>query len=481
MENSKGQIKKVVVKNLFWKFGESVSSNIISFVISVVLARLLMPSEYGLIAMTSIFLSIANVFTCSGLGVSLVQKKDADRVDFSTAFYTGLIVAIVIYGLLFCASGFIAEMLRQPEIKDILRVLGLQLPFSAFNSVQQAEISRNMQFKKVFYRTIVCSIISGIVGISLAYRGFGVWALIYSSFAGLIANVIFTNRVIEWRPTLEFSTQRFKTLFSFGSKYMGANLLGCFFNELRGFLIGLRYNPASLAYYNRGEGLPKLIYSNIDGSISSVLFPALSKMQDNPQNVKNAMRRSMKTSSFVMAPLMVGLAALSSNIVSILYTDKWLMCVPFMQVLCFKFLFDIIGTTNLQAMNAIGRSGTVLKLEFLKKPIYIVFILTGMCFSALGIAVACLLYSIVASALNAWPNSKYLKYTVWEQFVDVLTPLLFATIMYVVVYFVGEIELSKYLVLLLQILLGGVTYIILSFLFQRERFDYVLSVFKKNR
>ena len=334
MEND---LKKKTVGGFFWRFGERIASQSVSFIISIILARLLFPQEYGVIALSMVFINITNVFAVSGLGTSLIQKKDADDVDFSTMFYAGIFISVALYGLLFLAAPFIADLYHSELVCPVLRALGLVVPIQAVNSIQQAAVSRGLDFKKFFFATSVGTVVSGIVGVALAYTGFGVWALVGQQLTNHVVNTLTLNRIIRWRPQWAFSYSRFKGLFSFGSKLMCANFIGTFFNELKSFIVGARYTPADLAFYNRGESMPALIGNNVNTTINAVLFPAISKLQDDKEGVKRAIRRSMMTSSYVMFPLLFILAATADKVVLILLTEKWMPCVPFMRVLCIGY------------------------------------------------------------------------------------------------------------------------------------------------
>lgn len=366
MEND---LKKKTVGGFFWRFGERIASQSVSFIISIILARLLFPQEYGVIALSMVFINITNVFAVSGLGTSLIQKKDADDVDFSTMFYAGIFISVALYGLLFLAAPFIADLYHSELVCPVLRALGLVVPIQAVNSIQQAAVSRGLDFKKFFFATSVGTVVSGIVGVALAYTGFGVWALVGQQLTNHVVNTLTLNRIIRWRPQWAFSYSRFKGLFSFGSKLMCANFIGTFFNELKSFIVGARYTPADLAFYNRGESMPALIGNNVNTTINAVLFPAISKLQDDKEGVKRAIRRSMMTSSYVMFPLLFILAATADKVVLILLTEKWMPCVPFMRVLCIGYCMTVLSTANIQAVNAVGRSDITLKLEFIKKTI----------------------------------------------------------------------------------------------------------------
>lgn len=472
------ELKKKTISGFFWRFGERISSQLVSFVVSIVLARILQPQEYGIIALSMVFINITTVFAVSGLGTSLIQKKDADELDFSTMFYAGICLSVIIYGLLYCTAPLIANIYKNPQICSVLRILGVIIPIQSINSIQQASVSRALDFKKFFYATFTGTFLSGIIGISMAYNGCGVWALVGQQLSNHIINTFTLNRIISWHPQLRFSKKRFKSLFSFGVKLMGANFIGTFFNEIKSFIIGIKYAPADLAYYNRGESLPGLIANNINNTINTVLFPAISQIQNNKEEVKRAIRRSMMTSSFIMFPLMFIIATTADKIVWILLTEKWKFCIPFMQILCFNHCINVLGTANLQAINAIGRSDITLKLEIIKKPIYLLSILIAMFISPFAIAVATTVYAVLGTTINAWPNKKLINYKFSEQLADIFPQFLLALCMSFIVLGIGLLPINIYILLFLQILIGVSFYLLCAKYLTLESYKYIVQSIK---
>lgn len=476
--DSKENLKKKTIKGLFWRFGERISSQLVSFIVSVVLARLLLPEEYGLIALSMVFINITSVFAVSGLGTSLVQKEHTDELDFSTMFYAGLALSAIVYMILFVCAPYIAQIYQNEQITPVLRFLGIIIPIQSINSIQQAAVTRTLDFKKFFYATFTGTLLSGCIGIAMAYNGLGIWSLLGQQISNHLINTIILNRIIKWKPRLEFSMIRFKELFSFGSKLMGANFLGTFFNELKSFIVGFRYTPADLAFYNRGESLPGLIANNVNNTLNSVLFPAISKIQNNKEDVKTAIRRSMMSSSFIIVPLMIILASTADKIVLILLTEKWIPCVPFMRVLCINHCINILGTANLQAINAIGRSDITLKLEIFKKPLYLMAIFIAMYISPLAIAIATTVYALIGTIINAWPNRKLIGYKFSEQISDVYPQFLLSVCIGILVYLIGLIHFNVYLQLAIQFIFGIGAYIFISKVLSLESFIYILSSVK---
>lgn len=475
------ELKKKTISGFFWQLSQKVSAQLISLVVSVVLARILSPNEFGLVAMTGIFLSIASVFASSGLGASLVQKKNIDELDCNTVFYAGLVLSIVVYSILFFSAPLIASLYHQQELKWIVRAQGVGLLFSSISSVQGALVSRKLDFKQFFKRTLISTVASCVVGLYMALSGYSYWALIGQSFTSTIVGVIAMNRIVKWLPSWQFSFERLKILYGFGLNLTAANLIGTFFNELRNFLIGFRYTPSDLAYANRGSSIPTIFDSNIRGSISGILFPAMSRLNGDKEMVKVSIRRSMMTTTFLIAPTMVLLSATSAQIIPIVYSSKWAMAIPFMQVVCFQFLFNIIGEANLQAINAIGRSDVTFKLEFVKKPIYLAILLFTMNISPLAMVAGNTIYGLIGGAINAFPNKKLINYQYTEQIKDIAPQICLSIVMGTLVFGIGLWKINVFLVLLTQCIIGMTFYFVLAYLLHLESMDYLIKTVKELR
>ncbi len=479
MEENTENIKGKALSGFAWRFSERLLTQGVSFLISVVLARLLMPEQYGVIAIVTIFISLADVFVVNGLGTALIQKKEADELDFNTIFYAGIGLSVILYAVVYFSAPLIAFIYKNEMITPVLRVMGLRIPVAAFNSVQQAVVSRRMDFKKFFLATSLGTLLSGVLGIILAYAGAGVWALVAQNMSGTVFNTIILFIVVGWRPKWAFSFLRLKGLFSFGSKVMLTNFIGTLFNQIKGLIIGVRYTTTDLAYYNRGEKIPMLISTNVESTIDSVLFPVLSKIQEDKERTRNTCRRFLDVGSYIIMPLMVGLAVTSENVIRVLLTDKWLPSLPFMQLVCLQQAFSILNTANIQVIKAQGEGNALLQLEFFKKPIYVVILLITMQFSPYAMAVGALGYELVAAAINSRPTGRLIGYTIGQQIKDILPNLLLSGGMALCVWLVGMLPLSRVLVLVLQVAVGAGMYIGLSALFRVSGYEYILNTVKK--
>ena len=473
--------RETIVKSFFWKLSERLSAQLIQFVVTIVLARLLLPAEYGIITLIAVFIRLCEVIIDGGLNTALIQKKDADNVDFSTIFYFSLGMAVVLYGVMFVCAPQLAVFYSQPELTPVIRVLSISLFFYAINSIQRAYVSKHMLFRRLFYSSLGAVVISGCVGISLAYHGYGVWALVAQNISSQFFTTLIMWFTVRWRPVLQFSVEKFKGLFNYGWKIFGASFITSLFVNFRKLIIGKFYAPASLAYYEKGEQLPSLVMSNIFTSVQTILFPTFSDAQDDRSKVKAMMRRSTKLSCFFIYPLMVGMIVAAKPLITFLLTDKWLPAVPFVQILCIANFFTPITISNWEAIKALGYSGITLKLEILKKIVDITILVISAFIGVYAIAWGCVLYNLICVFINLAPNKKLLNYGVAEQVKDAVPTLLIALAMGVGVYWVQFMELSNFVILVIQFMLGAGIYASLSFLFKEESMMYCLEMIKQGK
>lgn len=469
---------KVVFNNFIWRFLERCGAQGVGFIVSIVLARLLIPSLYGTIAIVTVFLTILQVFVDSGLGNALIQKKDADDTDFSTVFYFNIVACIALYILLFFLAPVIASFYKNPELTLIIRVMGVALIISGVKNIQQSYVSKNMMFKKFFFATLIGTIGAGILGIFMAYHGFGVWALIAQYIFNLIVDTLILWITVRWRPKRLFSFGRLKRLFSYGWKLLVSSLIDTVYGDIRQLIIGKLYTSANLAFYNKGKTFPNVIIQNVNASINSVAFPSMSAVQDDKERLKDMTRRAMKVSTYVMAPFLMGLAFCCEPIIRLLLTEKWLPAVFFMRIFCITFLFYPVHTANLNAIKAIGRSDTFLKLEIIKKIVGLTALGATMFISVEAMAWSLLFTSVASQIINSWPNKKYLNYGYLEQLKDILPGILLAVFMGACVFPIQFIGLADIITLVIQIPLGALIFILLSKLFKMDSFNYLLGIIK---
>ena len=470
-----------VIKNFLWRLAERVGAQGVKLLVELVLARILLPEQYGVIAMVAVFITVFNVFVDSGLGNALIQKKDADDLDFSSVFWFNVVWCVVLYGVLFLISPLVASFYHREELTQILRVLGLQIVISGVKNVYQAYVSRTMQFRKFFFSTLGGTVGAAVIGITMAYRGYGVWALVAQQLFNVLTDTVILTITVKWHPKRIFSFERLKGLLSYGWKLLLSALLDTLYNEARSLIIGRKYTSEDLAFYNRGELFPQVIAANVNTSIDSVLLPTMSREQDERDKVRAMTRRAIMTSTYIMAPLMIGIACIGMPLVRLILTEKWLPCVPYLQIFCASMLFFPIHTANLNAIKALGRSDLFLKLEILKKVIGIALILITMHISVLAMALSTLVNSLICQLINTWPNRKLLNYSYGDQIRDILPNILLAAVMGGCVFVVGLIGLPDWATLLIQVVLGAVLYAGLSAATKNESYRYLLDVLKNFR
>lgn len=467
-----------ILSNFFWRFAERCGAQAVTLIVSIVLARILTPEDFGIVSLVMVFTTIMQVFVDSGLGTALIQKKDADDLDFSSVFYFNFAVCIVLYALMFAAAPLIAGFYSDISLTPIIRVISLTIVISGVKGIQQSYVSRNMLFKRFFFATLGGTVISAFLGIGMAYAGFGVWSIVVQQLSNNAIDTLILWITVKWRPKKMFSWYRLKKLLSYGWKLLISSLLDTVYNNLRNLIIGKIYASADLAYYNQGDKFPKVIVTNINASIDSVLLPSMAGEQDNRGRVKNMTRRAIKTSTYIMAPLMMGLLFCAEPVVKLLLTDKWLPCVPYLRIFCFTYMFWPIHTANLNAIKAMGRSDLFLKLEIEKKAIGLLLLLLTMKVSVMAMAYSLIISSISSQIINSKPNWKLLDYSYFEQLRDILPSLTIALFMGVVVYFIGFLQLPTIIVLFIQVVMGASIYIGASALLHLEEFEYLFGMMK---
>lgn len=454
--------KRKVIVNLAWRFAERTGAQLVQFIVSIILARILTPEDYGTVALITVFISVMQVFVDGGLGNALIQKKNADNIDFSTVFYTNIGFCIILYVVLYLLSPTIATFYNNQSLISLIRILGLTIVISGVKNVQQAYVSRRMLFKKFFWSTLAGTIIAAVVGITAALRGAGVWALVFQQLINLTIDTVVLWITVKWRPQLIFSLTRLKQLFSYGWKLLTSSLLNSLYDNLRQLIIGKMYSTTNLAFYNRGRQFPNLIVNNVNSSIDSVLLPTLSQEQDDKTRIKQMTQKVIKISMFIMSPLLVGLAFASPNIIKVLLNDEWLPAIPYVAIFSIVFLLWPIHTANLNAIKAIGRSDIFLRLEIIKLIIGIIVLIFSMQSGVFAIAIGMLVSGLISQAVNAWPNRKLISYSYFEQLRDIAPSVIAAFFMGAVIYPLNLVILPPAICLIVQVALGAIMYILIA-------------------
>ena len=471
--------KQKVVSNLIWRFMERFGSQLVAMVVQIILARMLDPAVFGTVAKVTIITTILLVFVDSGMANSLIQKKDPDDLDFSSVFYFNMAFCLVLYAGLFAAAPAIARFYDDAQLTAIVRVLGLTVVVAGVKNVQQAYVSKTLQFKRFFFATLGGTLLSAAVGIVMVFCGFGVWAIVAQQLTNVTVNTAILWLTVGWRPKRMFSFERLKGLLGYGWKLLVSGLLDTVYNKLREIMIAVFYTDADLAYYNRGMTYPNLLVENINASIDSVLLPVLSAEQDHKEQVRNMTRRAIRISTYVMMPMMMGLAVCAEPLIRLLLTDKWLPCVPYLRIFCFSYAFYPLHTANLNAIKAMGRSDLFLKLEIIKKVFGVIILLVTLQYGVYVMALSLLFTSIMSQLINSWPNAKLLDYAYGHQLMDMLPAILLSLVMGAAVYPIQLFGWSDWVTLPVQVIAGAAVYILGSVIFRLDSFSYLLGIMKK--
>lgn len=466
---------------LVWKFAEKSSAQIISFAVSIILARLLLPEQYGLIAIVNVFIIIADVFLSAGFSNALVQKKNSDEVDFSTVLILNTVISFVIYVLLFLLAPYIALFYNNEELTMVLRVLGVKLIFAAYGGIQQAYISRYMLFKRTAIATIIASSFSGMIGIATALLDCGVWALVAQQLSQTLIQIALLQLVIKWKPKLIFSRSRADGMLSYGLLFLVSNLLDTLSTQIRGLLIGKMYSSSELAYYNRGDSYPQVLLNSINNTMHVVLFATYSQRQDNICVVKKLARKSVKMSTFIVFPMMTGLAVVAKPLVLILLTDKWLSCVPFLQVACVTYATWIIQIVNQEAITALGKANNYFTITIIRSLFSLMVLVFSAQFGVVYIAISAAIANVFSVVLVMYYSNKVFGYNIRELLYDIFPTISKCFIMAVVVYVLNYFIYSNMTLLILQILVGVVTYLGLSYYRRDQELTILIAKYRQKK
>lgn len=471
--------KTAVLSGVFWKFSERILAQLVSTVVAIILARILSPDEYGTISLVTVFINIANVLMTAGFSTSLIQKEKADELDFSTVCYFSLGFSFALYGIIYVSAPFIAQFYKIEELSPVLRVLGLSVPVTAINAVQQAYISRKMLFKRFFWSTLAGTVISGIVGIWMAYCGFGVYALVAQNLVSLVVSTLVLWFTSGLKLRLQFSFARLRGLFNYGWKLLVQNIILNIYSSLRSLIIGKVYTTADLAYYTKGSQYPNLIATNVDTALNAVLFPAVAKEQSDLEKVKSMLRRTTKLSSYVMSPVLIGFMAVAEPFLAVLLTEKWLPAAPYLRIICMVLLFLPPQTAMLQGIKAVGRSDVVLKIDLPVRILATLLLLVSVRFGVIYIALSEVVTTIFGTAMYMYSAKKVIGYRYREVCADFIPNTAMAAVMGFAVWALGNmLHVSWSAKLLIQVGIGGLLYIGLSIVMRNESFLYVIHEIK---
>lgn len=471
--------KKKTVSGFAYKMMERIGAQGVNFIVSIVLARILMPEEYGIISLVLVLITLLDVFVTYGFGNSLIANKNSDNVDFSTCFYFGVFLSIIVYTVVFLGAPVVANFYNIELLTPVLRVMGLRIPIAAVNSVQQAYVSKHMMFKKFFISTSIGTVLSGIIAIIMAYQGFGVWALVEQYLGNVVCDTVCLWIIVGWRPIRAFSFERLKKIYDYGWKILVVGLIDTGYNQLRSLVIAKKYTSSDLAYYNKGNQFPSLGMSVIEPTVNGVLFPALSQCSDNQEEMRGITRRMIMMSTYIVFPMLIGLMVVAKQLVIVLLTEKWLPCVIFLQIGCLAFMFRPLQFINNSVIKAAGESGLLLKLDVLKKTIGILLLLVSINYGVEGIAISLVITNVISTIINIAPNRRILNYGYAAQLIDIGKSGVLAVIMGIIVYSIGFLPINAFPLLVIQIIIGVGFYVGASYFAKNESFIYSLQIIKE--
>ena len=474
-------IKKKAVHGVFWSSIDRFATQGISFIFSIILARILAPKDYGVVAMIVVFTAIAQAFVDSGFSNALIRKPDLKEKDLSTAFYFNIVVGAVCYGVLFFASPFIADFYNTPILSPIIKITALSVPFNSLCVVQRAILTKRVDFKTQAKVSIICTIVSGIIGLVLAYSGYGVWSLVVQSTFAALVNCLLLWIFSNWRPTLTFCRESFKYLWGYGSKLLASGLLDTTYNNIFPIVIGKFYSPVQLGLFSRAQSYSSLLSSNITGILQRSTFPVLSLIQDDDERLRIDYRRLLRVSAYIIFPLMIGLAALAHPLIITMITAKWEACVIYLQVICFAMMWYPIHAINLNLLQVKGRSDLFLRLEIIKKILGVSIMCITIPMGVLAMCCGMVCSSILCVVINTHYTGKLINVGYFRQMKDLL-PILAASLATGAIAYAATLPFtSEYVKLIAGFLAGTIAYVAISIVFKFPEYHEIKSIIIKRQ
>jgi len=469
------------IANAFgWKLLERFGVLGIQFLVQIILARLLAPAQYGVLSLMIVFITVANVFIQTGFAGSLIQNKNIRETDYSSAFWVSLLISCAIYSMLFILAPLIGIFSNLPNIVRPFRVLSIVLIPGVLNSIQITKVTREMRFMNIFLSNIAAIVISGITGVILAYKGAGIWALVVQYLLNTTVAAIVMLFTVYWRPRLICNLKRVKKMLKYGSKILFSNLIDTLYQNLFNLIVGKGYDPNTLGYFSRGKQFPQFVTNAITGAVQSVMLPAMSAKQDDRDQVKELMRNSVMLSSYIVFPIMAGIAAEAAPLVRVLLTDRWAPCIPYIRIFCFAMAFDPVHMCNLEAINAMGRSDITLRLQIIKKIIGVLLLIFAIISfkSPIALAMTGVFSSVICFFINAYPNRRLIEYYYIDQVKDIIPSLIIAISMYGWVIWAGTWGGGAWETLIFQTIVGLYCYLFMSVAFRLKPFIFLIVLVK---
>lgn len=464
---------KNMTDNIIWRFADKWTTQTVSFLITIIISRIIDPECYGVVSIVNAFVAVFGVFSDVGLCESLIQKKDADDDDFSTVFYLNTIICVIIYAVVYISSKSIENFYNMDSLANLIKVSAISIVISPFKGIQHARITRELDFKKLFFASLFGTLLSGVIGIAMAINGFGAWALVFANLSDLLIDTIFLWFINKWKPNIVFSTKSLKKLSSFGIRIFVISLLNTIYNKLYSFIIGKHYSSEDLAYYDKGETTIGKVTNNIDYAMNSVLFPSMSNKQNDKKEIKRIAKKAIKMNTYLIMPMLMGIYSVGDLFISFVYTDKWLPALLFIRIFSIKYALLPLHTINLNVIKSMGRSDILLKQELIKKILVIVMLLSTYRYGTIYIAYGTMICNFLSLVINSYPNDRLIDYGLFEQIKDIIPTVIISIIMMISVllipYYVSDI-----VTLTIKILVGIVMYFGVSFVMKyKPFFDYI--------
>lgn len=474
----------MLFKNAFWSFAEKIGCQAVSFIISIIIARLLEPSAYGVVAIVNALIQIFTVFCDTGFGSYIMQKKDPDVLDYSICFIANIVMCISLYTVIYFLAPLAANFYNNDYLTILIRVAGITVLVSSVKNIQHAYISRNMLFKKFFYSSLAGTVGAGIVGIYMAINGYGVWALVVSNLFDITVDTLVMCFSVEWMPRMQFSFERFKSIFSFSWKLIISRFIERIYNKLYHLVVGKAYTAEDLAYYEKGKSLVEKIPENTENIINSVMFPVMVNCKDDDNKLTRLTKQLLGLCTFLIFPILVGIYITSDTIVKVLLTEKWINIVPYIKILCIAELFLPLIKINTNVINAKGRSDIILKNEVFKKVFSLIVLFAALQYSVMAVVFTKVLVNLISYLIESFNCKKLIQYGTIRQLLDQTKSILACAIMAISVIAVSKLIIPDLPKLMIEIILGISVYFAVSILIKNESISYIkeeASSFKKKR
>lgn len=471
-------LKKETAKGVVWSGIERFASGGILFLANIFLARILSPDDFGLLAVVAVFVQISQTLIDSGFSNALIQKKDRSQEDYSTVFIFNLAISIGFYLILYLCAPLVAHFFNSEKLTSLTRVIGLSLIVGALISVHKTRLTIELRFKIQSLITLMASAVSAVTAILMAYKGFGVWSLVVLSLMNISLQVILIYAFIRWRPSLMFSIRSFKKLFSYSSKLLGASLIHLLYKNIYPIVIGKRFTPLQLGYFNRADTFAMYVPSTVGQVFSRVAFPIFSRVQDNNERLRNAYSKYIFYASLIIFPIMVGMIVLAKPLTILILKDKWLPMVPMLQILCIDWMFDHLNMINLNVLYVKGRSDIAFRNEIIKKTLAFIIFFISLYWGIIGVCWGRVLYGIIAIYINSYYTKKLIGLGLYQQIKDIQKPLLYAWLMGVAVWLSNSLNCELEYSIIMSILVGIISYVGIIYMMDRKDFDEIRSIFK---